>query len=88
MLPYGTVQFKGSHEYGLLLMEKHDTNGEGSSLLTFWTAGSQAGWEACLRESDHSVAAPAPSFSSCFLEVLFFPKLLEGGGLFPQDLHC
>ena len=51
MLPYGIVQFKGNHEYRLLLMEKHDTNGEGSSLLTFWTAGSQAGWEACLRQS-------------------------------------
>ena len=39
-------------------------------------------------ESGHSVAELALSFSSCFLEVLFSPRLLEDGDLFPQDLHC
>lgn len=51
MLPYGIVQFKGSHEHRPLLTEKHDTNGEKFSSLTFWTAGFRADWEACLRQS-------------------------------------
>ena len=58
MLPYGIVQFKGNHEHRPLLREKHDTNGEESSLLTFWTAGFWAGWEACLR---HSLVTRWPS---------------------------